>query len=72
MYLTKRFDMRVTSLELLLSADELDILAIPALDVHHNHEFIHRPWNHGCLLILAKLLHYSFPRNTIPSGAMEM
>ena len=33
----------------LLSEDELDILAIPALDVHHNHEFMHRPWNHGCL-----------------------
>jgi hypothetical protein len=30
--------MRATSLELLLSADELDILAIPALDVHHNHD----------------------------------
>jgi hypothetical protein len=64
--------MRAIFLELLLSEDELDIFVIPAPDVHHNHEFMNRPWNHGCLLILAKLLHYSFPRNTIPSGAMEI
>jgi hypothetical protein len=28
----------LSSLELLLSEDELDILAIPALDVHHTHD----------------------------------